>query len=343
MMEEEVTKDSWVRLADGQCGKVVSIQGTRARVQIRGSANMVWREKPLVQLIFKGRPKSTAAVGDYVKLGSDVGVVVGIEGGRVQVEFLEGMLLEGGKKVWREFKDVVLQDESKVAASSKAPNTKPTPIPNAKPTPVPNSKPAAAEQEAAAAEQEAAAAKLQAMRRGQAAREEVAAKRGGPNVDPTPKIALTFRLPFQQEQVFEALISAEAPLGFDTSKQTSSMEVQWHGTKGGKAPADASRLVLGCVRKATFAEPFAGATTSELVALEGAAAPGARTPDQDAGATAHADCSRARAPVRASGQRRGGCSGGSCTARGRCAWRAPRPSRPPRRSRSRPRAPAAPR
>ena len=113
----EVTKDSWVRLADGQCGKVVSIQGTRARVQIRGSANMVWREKPLVQLIFKGRPKSTAAVGDYVKLGSDVGVVVGIEGGRVQVEFLEGMLLEGGKKVWREFKDVVLNASGKDATS----------------------------------------------------------------------------------------------------------------------------------------------------------------------------------------------------------------------------------
>ena len=76
---------------------------------------------------------------------------------------------------------------------------------------------------------------------------------------------MSFELPYRQEEVFAALASVDDPLGFDTRQPGFAQQVLWHGTELGRPPSDASQVVYGCIRKASFAAPMAGSTTSELV------------------------------------------------------------------------------
>ena len=267
----------WVRLPDASCGQVVSVQGSRLRVKIHGTESVLWREYSKATPMFGGLPKDTAAVGDFAKLGNAVCVITSINGGKVQVE-----MVEDSKKLWRPSRDLLLMDAAAAGAISMqdwqgrgTPRKGEPPVVHRR-----TSGQLKASQDRAAAKATpttpAGGPKASALcsRLGSyCAGKAVAAPPTPPVPLPPPsgpplKIAVSFELPYRQEEVFAALASVDDPLGFDTRQRGFTQQVLWHGTELGRPPNDASQVVYGCIRKAAFSAPMAGSTTSELVDLE---------------------------------------------------------------------------
>ena len=262
----------WVRLPDASCGQVVAVQGSRLRVKIHGSESVLWREYSKATPMFGGTPKDTAAVGDFAKLGQAVCVITSVDGRKVQIE-----MVEDGKKVWRQTRDLLLMDAAAAAAVSMSDwQGRGTPR---------RGEPQVVHQRTSAqlkADQERAAAKAAArMAPTDGSRANALCSRLGsccsgkappapvaplsPPRGPPRTISVSFELPYRQEEVFAALASVDDPLGFDTRQPGFAQQVLWHGTELGRPPSDASQVVYGCIRKASFAAPMAGSTTSELV------------------------------------------------------------------------------
>ena len=258
-----------MRLPDASCGQVVAVQGSRLRVKIHGSESVLWREYSKATPMFGGTPKDTAAVGDFAKLGQAVCVITSVDGRKVQIE-----MVEDGKKVWRQTRDLLLMDAAATAAV--AMDWQGTPrIGGPQVVHQRTSAQLKADQERAAAKAaarmtptdgsgaNALCSRLGSCCSGKAPPAPVAPL--SPPRGPPRTISVSFELPYRQEEVFAALASVDDPLGFDTRQPGFAQQVLWHGTELGRPPSDASQVVYGCIRKASFAAPMAGSTTSELV------------------------------------------------------------------------------
>jgi len=227
--------------------------------------------------MFGGTPKDTAAVGDFAKLGNAVCVITSIDGGKVQIE-----MVEDSKKVWRQSRDLLLMDAAAAAAVSMQDW-------QGRGTPRRGERQVIHQRTSGQlkADQDRAAAKLARTTTADGSKANALCSRLGsycsgkavaapptlptrlaPPRGPPLEIAVSFELPYRQEEVFAALASVDDPLGFDTRQQGFTQQVLWHGTELGRPPSDASQVVYGCIRKAAFSAPMAGSTMCELVDIE---------------------------------------------------------------------------
>ena len=91
----------WVVL-EGQVGVVGRADGGKIQVELYESGKKLWRSWADVTDLFGSGPrKAQAEVGDYVRMQGDVARVMGINGGRINVE-----LASKRNRVWRAFVDI---------------------------------------------------------------------------------------------------------------------------------------------------------------------------------------------------------------------------------------------
>ena len=257
---------------DNKAGKVVGSDGGKLQVEMADGGAKVWRPLAECTPMFTGNPKKVPEIGDFCKLGDEYGNVVGLGGGRVQVELI------GGKKLWRGFGDVVVEDEGREPGNHPKQH---------RITAAPKSATKGVVEEADKKPSESEsfnkkgkkpnygktvlhAPKLEELHEAHDAAAPAPAVSSAEDAEAVPestvkKVAVTFRLPFKREAVFAALVSPDEPLGFDTSSDSFSHEVFWNGTD---SPDGADQLLVGCIRKSEYSGPFSGTTLSTLVELE---------------------------------------------------------------------------